>query len=62
MQTLDGIQKFSYKAHGGNSILLIKEQLLIKVNHTKYTVRITGTYHTILVTIKAPNLLYHVLL
>lgn len=57
MQTLDGIQKFSYKACGVNSVLLIKEQLLIKVNQMKPTVRIT--YHTILVTIKAQNLLCH---
>jgi len=57
MQTLDGIQKFSYKASGGNTILLIKELLLIKANQTKPTVRIT--YHTIIVTIKVPNLLCH---
>jgi hypothetical protein len=57
MQTLDGIQKFSYKTCGGNSILLIKEQHLINVNQTKPIVIIT--YHTILVTIKVPNLLCH---
>lgn len=57
MQTSDGIQKFSYKTCGGSSILLIKEQHLINVNEKKPTVIIT--YHTILVTIKAPNLLCH---